>query len=59
MANEGKTTVTWAFNYTPNVNDWRAGVVAAMNNYDAGGSWDDVVKAFVDGWAEQYKLANN
>ena len=59
MANDGKTTVTWAFNYTPNVNDWRAGVVAAMNNYDAGGSWDDVVKAFVDGWAEQYKLANN
>ena len=59
LANDGKTTVTWAFNYTPNVNDWRAGVVAAMNNYDAGGSWDDVVKAFVDGWAEQYKLANN
>ena len=59
LANDGKTTVTWAFNYTPNVNDWRAGVVAAMNNYDAGGSWDDVEKAFVDGWAEQYKAANN
>lgn len=57
-ANEGKTTVTWAFNYTPNVNDWRAGVVAAMNNYDAGGDWADVEKAFVDGWAEQYKKAN-
>ena len=59
LANDGKTTVTWAFNYTPNVNDWRAGVVAAMNNYDAGGSWDDVEKAFVDGWAEQYKADNN
>ena len=59
LANEGKTTVTWAFNYTPNVNDWRAGVVAAMNNYDAGGDWADVEKAFVDGWATQYKAANN
>ena len=59
LANEGKTTVTWAFNYTPNVNDWRAGVVAAMNNYDSGGDWADVEKAFVDGWATQYKAANN
>ena len=56
--NEGKTTVAWTFNYTPNVNDWRAGVVAAMNSYDAGGDWADVEKAFVDGWAEQYKKAN-
>lgn len=58
LANEGKTTVTWAFNYTPNVNEWRAGVVAAMNKYDAGGDWSDVEKAFVDGWATQYKAAN-
>ncbi len=56
-ANEGKYTVTWAFNYTPNVNDWRAGLVSAMNQYDNGGSWDDVEKAFVDGWANQYKAA--
>ena len=56
--NEGKYVVDWAFNYTPNVNDWRAGVVAAMNQYDAGGSWDDVQTAFVAGWAAQYKLAN-
>lgn len=55
---EGKYTVDWAFNYTPNVNDWRAGVVAAMNQYDAGGSWDDVVIAFTAGWAAQYKAAN-
>ena len=58
LANAGKTTVTWAFNYTPNVNEWRAGMVAAMNNYDAGGDWGDVEKAFVDGWAAQYKAAN-
>lgn len=56
--NEGKYTVTWAFNYTPNVDDWRAGVVAAMNQYDNGGSWDDVKTAFVAGWAAQYQAAN-
>ncbi len=59
LINEGKYSVTWAFNYTPNVNDWRATVVAAMNQYDNGGSWDDVVTAFVDGWATQYQAANN
>ena len=56
---DGKYTVDWTFNYTPNVDDWRAGVVAAMNQYDAGaGSWDDVVTAFVSGWATQYQAAN-
>ena len=55
---EGKYTVSWAFNYTPNVDDWRAGVVAALTQYSAGGSWDDVVTAFVNGWAAQYTAAN-
>lgn len=55
---EGKYVVEWTFNYTPNVNDWRAGVVAAMNQYDAGGDWNNVVTAFVSGWATQYKAAN-
>lgn len=59
LINSGKYSVTWAFNYTPNVNDWRATLVAAMNQYDNGGSWGDVEKAFVDGWATQYKNANN
>jgi len=54
MFAEGKYVVTWAFNYTPNVDTWRAGVVAAMSQYSAGGSWDDVVTAFVAGWATQY-----
>ncbi len=54
MFAEGKYVVTWAFNYTPNVDTWRAGVVAAMSQYSAGGSWDDVVTAFVAGWAAQY-----
>ena len=52
---DGKYVVSWAFNYTPNVDTWRAGVVAAMTQYSAGtGSWDDVVTAFVQGWATQY-----
>ncbi len=51
----GNYTVTWAFNYTPNVDAWRAGVVAALTQYSVGGgSWDDVVTAFVNGWATQY-----
>ena len=51
----GKYVVSWAFNYTPNVDTWRAGVVAALTQYSAGtGSWDDVVTAFVQGWATQY-----
>lgn len=55
---EGKYTVDWAFNYTPNVDDWRAGVVAAMNQYDAGtADWSVVEQAFVNGWATQYKAA--
>ena len=51
---DGNYVVSWAFNYTPNVDTWRAGVVAAMTQYSAGGSWDDVVTAFVQGWATQY-----
>ncbi len=54
----GNYNVDWLFNYTPNVDEWRASLVAAMNKYDAGGSWDDVKTAFVQGWATQYKAAN-
>ena len=66
LANEyvanGCYPVTWAFNYTPAVNDWRAAVVDALGKYTAdGGSWDDVKTAFVEGWATQYinALANS
>ena len=52
---EGKYVVTWAFNYTPAVDDWRAAVVDALGQYTAGtGDWDAVVSAFVDGWATLY-----
>ncbi len=57
-SNEGKYVMTWAFNYTPNVNEWRAGLVSAMNIYDANqtdANWEAVKTAFVQGWATQYK----
>ena len=55
LTNEGKYVVTWAFNFTPAVDDWRAGVVDALAQYTAGtGDWDAVVSAFVDGWATLY-----
>ena len=57
-SNAGKYVMTWAFNYTPNVDDWRAGVVSAMNQYDNGGDWAMVEAAFVQGWAAQYAAAN-
>lgn len=51
----GNYVVTWAFNYTPNVDDWRATVVSALLQYSSnGGDWDNVVKAYVNGWATQY-----
>lgn len=58
-AEAGKTSVAWSFNATPNTDDWRADVVSALTNYsDGSGEWDDVVTAFVDGWANQWTLAN-
>ena len=56
---EGNYVVTWAFNYTPAVDNWRAGVVDALAQYTAGkGDWDAVKTAFVDGWATQYAGEN-
>jgi raffinose/stachyose/melibiose transport system substrate-binding protein len=56
---EGKYTVTWAFNHTPNVDSWRATVVTALAAYSADPSdatWQQVVDAFVDGWATEYEV---
>ena len=58
---DGKYTVTWAFNHTPNVDSWRATVVSALAAYSADQSdanWDAVVSAFVDGWAYEYGIQN-
>ena len=52
---KGNYVVTWAFNWTPAVDDWRAGVVDALTQYSAGtGEWSAVETAFVDGWATMY-----
>ena len=59
LVDAGKYNVTWAFKYTPNVAQWRAGVVAALADYSAGnGQWSAVETAFVDGWAAQYAEQN-
>lgn len=55
----GKTSVAWAFNATPNVDDWRADVVAGLVEYTCnGGDWSAVETAFVEGWANQWALAH-
>ena len=59
LMSEGKYTVTWAFNYTPNVDAWRQGVVDALLAYSTGsGEWADVQTAFVAGWATNYQAEN-
>ena len=58
---DGCYVMDWATNYQPNVDTYRAGLVAALNQYCADQSaanWDAVKTAFVDGWAAQYKAAN-
>jgi len=58
---DGKYTVTWAFNHTPNVDAWRATVVSALAAYSADQSdanWAAVETAFVDGWAYEYGVQN-
>ena len=56
---DGKKAVSWAFNYTPNVDAWRATVVTALTDYSAGNAeWSKVVEAFVDGWAYEYGVVN-
>lgn len=55
----GNYVVTWAFNYTPGVDNWRAGVVDALSKYVSGtGEWQGVVDAFVKGWETQYQAEN-
>ncbi len=58
---DGKTTISWAFNYTPNVDAWRATVVTALTAYSADptdANWAQVVTSFVDGWAYEYTMVN-
>lgn len=51
---DGKYVVTWAFNYTPNVDAWREAVVSALLQYSNGGDWANVETAYINGWETQY-----
>ena len=56
---KGNYVVTWAFNWTPAVDDWRSAVVDALSQYTAGkGDWSLVETAFVDNWAALYAQEN-
>ena len=58
MQAAGKTTIPWSFTTIPS-EQWKADLSSALTAYAAGtGSWDDVKPAFVDGWATEYKAAN-
>ncbi len=53
---DGKKPVSWNFTTMPS-EEWKNGVGSALTAYAAGtGKWDDVVTAFVDGWASEYAL---
>ncbi len=61
-AKNGCYVMNWAFNFTPAVDDWRAGLVSAMNQYDQSPSdanWKTVETAFVQGWSSLYAKENN
>ena len=59
MLADGKKGISWAFNYTPNVDAWRATVTTALTDYSAGNAqWQKVEEAFVDGWAYEYGVVN-
>ncbi len=58
---DGCYVMDWVTNYQPNVDEYRKGLVAALNAYNADqtdANWEKVETAFVDGWAVQYKEAN-
>lgn len=55
---KGNRPVNWYFTTMPS-EQWKNGVGSALLEYAQGtGSWDNVTKAFVDGWATEYQAAN-
>jgi len=58
----GKAPVSWAFQYAPNTEFWSATVATGLAAYAADptdDTWQQVVGAFVDGWAYEYTMVNN
>ena len=61
MAAEGKANMWWATNYQPDVDNYRAALVSALNDYNADptdAKWEAVETAFVAGWATCYANVN-
>ena len=53
---DGYVSVDWTFPTMPS-EEWKNVLGSALTLYAAGsGSWDNVVAAFVDGWASEYAL---
>lgn len=62
LLDRGNYTITWEFLHAPNMDSWRASVDMALAAYSAeptDKTWSDVEKAFVEGWAYEYKIANS
>ena len=60
-AANGCYVMNWATNYQPNVDEYRAVFVSALNQYNADptdANWEIVRTAIVDGWATQYQAVN-
>ena len=60
-ASAGNYNMPWVTNFQPNVDAYRAALVAALNDYNADptdANWEKVEAAFVGGWATQYEAAN-
>ena len=55
---QGNYNVSWAFNYTPAVEDFRAGLVTALRDYAVNNDWSVVENAFVQGWNNLYAQEN-
>ncbi len=52
---EGKYNVKWAYLNVPEGDNWRAGLMSALNHYDIGDGWEYVRIAFVDDWPLYYE----
>lgn len=49
---KGCEAVAWDFVHIPS-EEWKKNLSSALVSYAAGGSWDDVKTAFIDGWASE------
>lgn len=58
---DGKYTMTWAFNYTPNHAVWREAILSKLITYTGNpndANWNSFKETFVNSWKEQYQAIN-